>query len=209
MPYYIRVLGTGLTPIPLEQLRESVHPALLEIEEGAGDAWSQVVLKHESGQEIAIIERNLVSPGELGDEEIKEFLDEVAHYRPATAVAWRQAYLPSVKVIFAFQLLDGTDVNDGWTPLHAAHRLTWKVAGGILQADREGFTNEEGYTILWQFGDTVSGTWNVSVLINRHWTSCPVFLARNKIPKTTRTVKPYSRATRRPSRSSSRSSSAN
>jgi hypothetical protein len=49
----------------------------------------------------------------------------------------------------------------------------------------------------------------VSVLINRHWTSCPVFLARNKIPKTTRTVKPYSRATRRPSRSSSRSSSAN
>jgi hypothetical protein len=36
--------------------------------------------------------------------------------------------------------------------------------GGILQADGEGFSNEDGYLILWQFADTVDGDWNMAVL---------------------------------------------
>jgi hypothetical protein len=32
-----------------------------------------------------------------------------------------------------------------------------------MQADGEGFTNEEGYHILWQFHDGVTGEWNMAV----------------------------------------------
>lgn len=39
----------------------------------------------------------------------------------------------------------------------------WSKVGGILQADNEGFSNEDGYHILWQFSDDVSGEWNMAV----------------------------------------------
>jgi hypothetical protein len=74
-----------------------------------------------------------------------------------------------VKVLYAFQLLSGTDVNDGWSRLHAVYNTIWEVTGGILQADGEGFSNEDGYTILWQFGETVTGEWNVGVLVDEDW----------------------------------------
>ena len=38
-----------------------------------------------------------------------------------------------------------------------------RKVGGIIQADNEGFSNEDGYHILWQFADDVSGNWNMAV----------------------------------------------
>ncbi len=40
----------------------------------------------------------------------------------------------------------------------------WNKIGGILQADDEGFSNEDGYHILWQFADDVTGDWSCAVL---------------------------------------------
>jgi hypothetical protein len=54
------------------------------------------------------------------------------------------------------QLLSGTDVDDGWTPLHRVHSAVWNHVGGIFQADGEGFSDEDGFTILWQFAETTS-----------------------------------------------------
>ncbi len=39
----------------------------------------------------------------------------------------------------------------------------------VPQADGEGFCNEEGFTILWQFGDDANGKWNMGVLKDRRW----------------------------------------
>ena len=91
-------------------------------------------------------------------------MEEVADCKPDSAAAWLQAYLPKVKVIYAFQLLGGTEVNDGWTPLHSVHAKVWDLAGGLIQADEEGFTNEDGFTILWQFSYSASGSWKCAVL---------------------------------------------
>lgn len=168
MGYYIRVLGKRLDNIPLERLRQVSQPAVLH-SEVEGDAWEQLVLSHKSGQEIAIIEKNPVVEGQLGADELQEFMEEVADCKPESAARWLQQYLPSVKVIYAFQLLNGTDVEDGWTPLHSLYNTVWEHAGGILQSDGEGFSNDEGYTILWQFSDRVTGSWNMGVLKDGRW----------------------------------------
>ncbi len=39
----------------------------------------------------------------------------------------------------------------------------WHNTGGILQADYEGFSNEEGFHILWQFSESVTGEWSCAV----------------------------------------------
>jgi hypothetical protein len=168
MGYCIRVLGKKLDNIPLEELRQVSRPAVLHTEE-EGDAWEQLILAHKSGQEIAVIEKNPVLEGQLGADELQEFIDEIPAYKPESAATWLQQYLPGVKVIYSFQLLNGTDVEDGWTPLHRLYNAVWEHAGGILQADGEGFSDEDGYTILWQFSDRVTGQWNMGVLKDGRW----------------------------------------
>jgi hypothetical protein len=166
MGYYIRVLGTNPAAIPAEHLRAAASPGVIDLNVGDDHQWQQLLLKHASGQEIAIIERNAVVAGELGGEELQEFIDEVPFYEPTSAAVWLGSYLPKVNVIYAFQLLGGTDLDDGWTLLHRVYNAVWSFTGGILQADGEGFSNEEGYTILWQFPESAQGAWNVGVLLD-------------------------------------------
>src|SRR5665213_2939975 len=163
MGYRIRVLGRNFTSIPLADLQRVAEPAVLEADEGVGDAWETLVLKHVDGDEIVFIEKNPVVPGELGAEELQEFIDEVGHYKPAAAATWLHQYLPQVKVIYSFQFLSGTESDNGFELMQKVYGAIWNSAGGILQADGEGFSNEDGFTILWQFSDDVSGPWNVAV----------------------------------------------
>lgn len=168
MGYYIRVLGTNPDIGSLQSLRDNSRPAVLNVLQGTEDRWERMVLTHASSQEIAVIEKNPTIDG-LGADELQEFIEEVAHCEPESAASWLRDFFPSVKVIYAFQLLDGTDVDDGWTMLHSLYTAVWKDAGGILQADGEGFTDEQGFTIVWQFEETVSGMWNMGSLQAGEW----------------------------------------
>jgi hypothetical protein len=95
---------------------------------------------------------------------LEEFISEVDDYQPASAAQWLKEYLPRVRVIYALQLLSGTDVDDGWDSVHTIQGAIWNKSGGILQADLEGFSNEDGHHILWQFSEHVTGPWNMAVL---------------------------------------------
>jgi hypothetical protein len=75
-----------------------------------------------------------------------------------------QQYLSTVKVIYAFQVLGGAGIEDGWSLLQRSYQAVWNHVGGILQSDGEGFSDEAGFTILWQFGEDVTGTWNMGVI---------------------------------------------
>lgn len=173
MAYRIRVLGTKPEQPDLDYLQnklvESNSRAFLKLEAGTVAGWSQLILSHPKGPEIALVEYNPVVEGELGREEFEEFIEEIDHYKPASAGHWLKKYLPQVKVIYALQLLSGTDVGDGWSAVHAIQGAIWSKVDGILQADGEGFTNEEGYLILWQFGDKATGKWKMAVLDQGRW----------------------------------------
>jgi hypothetical protein len=181
MGYRIRVLGTNERNCSLEALRLAALPGLIETDSGSGDDWRSLILKHAAGSEIAFIEKNPVVPGELGADELQEFIDEVTEYNPASAALWLQGYLPTVKVIYSFQLLSGTEHDDGFSLLHEVYGTIWRCAGGILQADQEGFSNEQGNTILWQFYDHVEGPWNAAVLgTDGHWINFKMDLGNPK-----------------------------
>jgi hypothetical protein len=165
--YYIRVLATDATPVAEDELRASLpekSSCELLTDQKNDQGWVQLVLRHADGGEIALIERNPVSSGELGEEELAEFIEEIKGEKPASAVRWLEQYLPRVKVIYAFQILGGADGNKAWEAIRALQACIWTRRGGILQSDGEGFSNEDGYSILWQFSDEVTGPWNMAVL---------------------------------------------
>ena len=174
MGYYFRVLSTSLDCIPLAVLKSTLEKqklrATLCAEDGDSSDWTQLSLSHTDGREIATIERNLVQSGSLGADELAEFADEVAGCKPANAAKWLLDYFQRVRCIYAFQLLGGTDHKNGWKILGAVKNCIWSFAPSIIQADNEGFTNEEGYHILWQFSDSATGDWWMGVLKDGQWT---------------------------------------
>lgn len=172
MGHYIRVLSPNPVRVPMSRLMEALEelgaPVAL-----SGDSdetnWRQLILAHPEGKDIAVVECDLVEKGSLAEEEIGELLEEIAEAQPASAAAWLQSYLPKVKAIYAIQVVAGANEGEGWDVVDTVRNALLAHAGGIIQADNEGFSNEEGYHILWQFDEDVEGAWWMAVLKNGKW----------------------------------------
>jgi len=184
MGHYIRILSPSETVPSLAEIRTALSSEAplgqLQVPAGPEEMWTQVSLVHATGEVVAEIERNSASDGDLVTEEIEEFLEEIEDCEPASAAAWLADYLPQVRTIYAFQLLNGTEAEQGWQILGAAKDAIFQQVGGIIQADDEGFTEETGHQILWQFSNSVKGPWWMAVLRNGEWVRFQMDLGNRK-----------------------------
>ena len=173
MPYSTRVLSKDDAFPSIEELTEvlrAAHPDFrLTLESGEEDDWESLLLSSEDEVEVAVLERNPIFNGSLGQDEIADFLEDLRDCKPESGVEWLTDYLAEVKTIYAFQHLQGAELVDGGNALHALRSALWERGDAIIQADGEGFTNEEGFHIVWQFSDSVSGPWNMGVFRDGLW----------------------------------------
>jgi hypothetical protein len=173
LAYYTRVLSKQEDFPSFDELAGLIraeHPSCeLTIEEGDEEEWNTLLLSGDDEDEIALIERNPVSDGSAGQDEIADLLEETQDCKPESGVAWLHDYLVEVKTIYAFQHLLGADSEEGSAALHTLRSALWERGEAIIQADLEGFTNEEGHHIVWQFSDSVSGPWSMAVLQEGSW----------------------------------------
>jgi hypothetical protein len=173
MGYYTRVLSKD-DAFPefdeLAQIVRSGHPGYkLTIEADGEHGWETLLLSSSDDVEVAVLERNPVADGSLGQDEVAEFLDETRDCKPESGVKWLADFLAEVRTVYAFQHLQGADTDEGGEVLHALRAALWERGDAIIQADGEGFTNEEGFHIVWQFSDSVSGPWNMGVYQDGAW----------------------------------------
>src|SRR5579863_5263233 len=173
MAYYTRVLSKDEEFPSFEELAQLIranHPEFrLTIEEGDEEGWNTLLLSGIDEVEVALIERNTVMDGSVGQDEVADFIEDIEDCRPKSGVQWLTEYLASVKTIYAFQHLQGSETEEGGNALHALRSAIWERGDAILQADHEGFTNEDGYHIVWQFSVSVSGPWNMGILQEGTW----------------------------------------
>ena len=168
MGYYIRVLGTRDPNIHLDELINSLSEdgltAKFSLEDGsAPDNWTLIEVRNEKGDTLTQIERNPVVEGELGLDELNEFRESIQEYKPLTAVEWLTNYFHKVTVIYAFQMLDAAFENDNFQICSTIKDKIWNRTAGIIQADNEGFSNDQGFHILWQFSENAKGEWSCAV----------------------------------------------
>ncbi len=173
MAYYIRVLSPLETPVSLEVLRQAAGADVVVDADVSADSqegnWRQLVIGYADGTEVCIVERDGLD-GDLVADEVDEFLQEIESCEPRSAAGWLASYLPRVQTIYAIQILNAVyERPNGWEILRAVQGAIWNAAGGIIQADGEGFSNEDGYHILWQFSDNVTGSWWMAVLDGDAW----------------------------------------
>ena len=167
MPYYIRILGTSDYKIHLNEiinlLKDHGLSAKFDIDKNeTPDNWTVIDVSNLNNEYLMQIERNTTNKG-VGKEEIEEFKDEILEYKPFSASKWLYKYLDKVKVIYTFQLLNASMKEENFSIVETIKSVIWSKVSGIFQADNEGFSNEDGYHILWQFSDDVTGEWNMAI----------------------------------------------
>ena len=169
MSYYTRVFSKNEDFPPFDELAQWIraeHPEYkLAVEDGEEEEWESLLFSGKDDVEVALLERIPV----FDQHDVSEFIEDIEDCKPESGVAWLKDYLASVKMIYAFQHLQGADTEEGGNALHALRSAIWERGDAILQADLEGFTNEDGYNIVWQFSDSVSGPWNMGVLQDGTW----------------------------------------
>jgi hypothetical protein len=172
MGYYIRVLGIYEDVISVGELS-----AALEKDGLAGsispdqedDPWLVLDVEAANGTRLVQIEKNFVFPGCLAQAELDEFRTLIRAHQPLSAVQWLDSYFERIKIVYAFRILEGALIDDNFEIVSSLKRAIWGRSGGLLQNDQEGFSNEEGYHILWQFPDDVTGDKYCAVLDNGVW----------------------------------------
>ncbi|HJT75347.1 MAG TPA: hypothetical protein VJ720_15030 [Chitinophaga sp.] len=175
MSYYIRILGTQNPDIHLDDILEALDKEGLTARLGvlrneSPEKWTRLELRNEKEKVLAVVERDIVKDGGMGKEELDEFRETILDFKPATAAKWLNGFFDRVEVIYAFQLLPIGMEEDNYPIITATQSYIWEKVKGILQADEEGFSNEDGYHILWQFPDDADGSWNCAVLnANGKW----------------------------------------
>lgn len=167
MGYYIRILTPKREPVPMPELTGKLPPGATVEVAGHDEGWKQLVAKSSTGRPIVHLERNQSSTDALVAEEMAEFVEAVEGCKPKAAAAWLQAYLGTVNTIYALQILGPAYQDGNWAVVDALRDAIWLGAGGIVQADGEGFSNENGDHILWQFDADVSGDCTMAVLSPR------------------------------------------
>ena len=161
MSYYTRVLSKDEEFPPFDELAlwiRAEHPDYkLSLEDGTEEEWESLLLSGNDDVEVALLERYPVADGSVGQDEISDLLEDLYDVKPDSGVAWLKEFLEEVKTLYAFQHLQGSETVDGSNALHAHRAQLCERGDAIIQADNEGFTNEEGFHIVWQFSDSVSG----------------------------------------------------
>ncbi|HMJ15085.1 MAG TPA: hypothetical protein VK524_26910 [Polyangiaceae bacterium] len=170
--YFIRVLGRDSQAVPLDIMREALAgndmPFELGLDTGSEREWLTLELRSRSRRSVARIRRISVTDPH-SSLELAGLLDELSDEKPESAVAWLREYLSGVRVVYELEVLRCIDELSGWSPLHVVQGAIWEWAGGILHSDGEGFTNENGYFILWRFHDDAHGPGNMAVLEDGDW----------------------------------------
>lgn len=166
MSFYCRVFTKDSAKIEMKDFETVLKESggILEIEEGDEASWKSLLLKDKDGIPVCFVDRDEVLAESIGEEEIVEFLEEMETARPKSSSVWIEEYLKDTKVIYAFELLEGIDTDEGYEAFDAFRNVIFDKVGGIFQADGEGFSNEEGFHILWQFDEDVEGAWEMAVL---------------------------------------------
>lgn len=149
-------------------LQESMIDCEIESdqEDFPGD-WEEITLFLESGDSVVEIEKITCDSGnfrEAIEETVRTLLDDQRPVRPASAVKWICQYMKSVKVIYRFRPMPGIDTELGFELFNEVWTRLKNIEPGIVHCVDEGFTNEDGAQITWEFPESSSGTVKAAVL---------------------------------------------
>lgn len=155
MGQIVRILTKDEKYIPLSEIRNYLYlknlKCSLKLEYGTEAEWKEVSVQCEN-VEIFFIERDNINDDAIAKKELKDFKKILKKATPASAAEWLQDYLEDVEVVYAIEIFPEIADYSGFEVLSSVQNFIFKqLSSAIIQSNNEGFTNEDGFHILWQF----------------------------------------------------------
>lgn len=168
MGYDLTLLAKSTDAVALPALAQVLDDYRFEVVESDGQGWTQVLVTSPSGDEICMLER--ASPRTMA-REVADLLEDLADREPRSGAVWVGAYLRGTRAVYGCSLL-----SFGFARAYAGvpSGLLWAIqsilGGGILHVEGQGYANEDGYQITWEFSDRAKGARQMAVLGSAgHW----------------------------------------
>lgn len=168
MTYDIRLFAPAARAVSVLQLQSAFDAYRFEVIDGEDAVWTELLVTTPAGNEICTINR---ASGRLLAHEVDAVRQELAENRPSSAAHWIERYLSSARVLYGCRYL-----SFGYSKAYAAapNSVMWAIqtclGAGILHVEGQGFSNEDGYQITWEFSERVTGERQVAVLDRQgHW----------------------------------------
>ena len=155
MGQIVRILTKDEKFIPLNDIRNYLYlknlKCSLKLEFGTEAQWKEVSVQCD-GTEVFFIERDSKKDDPIAKKELKDFRKMLKKAIPISAAEWLQDYLDEINVIYAIEIFPEITQYPGFEVLSAIQSFIFKqLSSSIIQSNNEGFTNEDGFHILWQF----------------------------------------------------------
>lgn len=162
MSEFARLITKSEKEINFGNIDEVLHGTDMELEvEKDGDGnWRKIILKRNDFNQIL----SVITKAENLEEEKKLLIDGLKDSEPANAAEWVKEYIEEAKNIYKFEIMEGSEDQYGWYTLESVREAIWEEVEGILQNDGEGYRNEEGFFIVWQFEYEVEGPYEAAVM---------------------------------------------
>jgi hypothetical protein len=156
MGYYVRLLTASEEVVPFAEIEK--QGKFIRLVSGTDNSWEGLEIFEPENNLIATLNRLVVSPGSPGEKELARVKDLIRGCYPENAREWVRSYLSRIRVIYNFQLIGDSVTTKGWPVLGRMQNLLKDRLSGIIQADQEGFYNENGDYILWQMYEGAAGS---------------------------------------------------
>jgi hypothetical protein len=186
----MRFFGLTDTPISVDKIAGWLQTAFIdgEIESEEEDypgAWTTLTLYLDNGEPVVEIEKYSERDERLKDtiqDTVRLLLDDKNQVKPASAVKWLCQFMSRVKVLYEFRPMQAIKTDAGWEIFNEVWTNLRESMQGIVHLDDEGFTNEDGAQITWEYSGEETGDLKVAVLNERgeEWIEYTIDLANQE-----------------------------
>lgn len=178
--------GTKNIPLSTDALAQWLVDALVDAEiesdeeEGTG-VWTQIALYLDNGDPVAEVDRFVKGEPDFDEyiaDVVRLLLDDKEPVVPHSAVRWLCQYMHKVQVVYSFKPHQALYDEKGWAIFNQIWSNLKKLEPGIVHTQAEGFTNEAGDQITWEFPEVTTGAWKMAVLNDQNqWLNFTMDLA--------------------------------
>ncbi len=149
-----------------------------ELTAGTPKNWRQITIDYTDGSWSFDFER-CAAPRKV-EKEIQLFREDLEGVEPTVNAQWVAKYLKRVKTVYLFRC----SINAPDTNMELVREIIDSLRddepSGLLYAELEGWSNEDGYHITWEFTGRVSGEWWMAIRGKDVWTSFQMKLGNRK-----------------------------
>lgn len=173
MPYYLYYLTPDPNPGKASDLIDFIQDVgegfTAKLTDDSDANWDCIEVTDADGDWAFDLERLSVE-SERGAEELGYFIDELTDVEPAANVQWVAQYLTRVRTIYVFRCtsrFSETAAQEVVNDLLDSFRNDEPY--GLTHAEGEGWSNEDGPHITWEFGSSATGLWWMAVRTDDGW----------------------------------------